>query len=110
MTGTEKLKVKRIVQELGPDWGRFIQGRITEDAAAYAQTEIERMKDAATRNSISVKIPMSVTMTFPVRDGQVVRQDGGVRCNCWRPSPEVCICVGPGAANCDCSPVVAIVQ
>src|SRR5262245_35901293 len=68
MPVTEKYKTERIVRDLGPDWGRSIQDRITEEAAAYAQAELARMKDAATRDSISVRLPMWVTMRFPVRD------------------------------------------
>ena len=79
MTNTETYKTERIVRDLGSDWGRSIQDQITEAAAAYAQAGLERMKDAATRNSISVRLPMWVTMIFPIRDGQVVRGDGGGR-------------------------------
>jgi len=100
---TDKYKTERIVRDLGTDWGRCLQDRITEAAAAHAQAGLPRMKDAATRKSISVRLPVWVTMTFPVRDGQVGAGDGAVDCDCVVTQPGVCRCTGPGAAACDCS-------
>lgn len=105
---TDKYKTERIVRDLGADWGRSIQDQIMEAAAAHAQTGLQRMKDAATRNSISVRLPTWITMTFPVRDGQVVMGDGGVSCNCIGTQPGVCRCTGPGASACDCGGGVAM--
>ena len=109
MTDIDKYRTERIVQDLGPEWGRSLQDQITAEAAAYAQAGLERLKDAATRTSISVRLPMWVTVTFPVRDGQVVRGDGGVTCNCRETQPGVCVCTGPGAGSCNCGGGIAIV-
>jgi hypothetical protein len=40
-------------------------------------------------NSIQVRIPVRMTMTFPVRDGDVVAGDGGVDCNRTLTQPGV---------------------
>jgi hypothetical protein len=108
MPDTEKHKTERVVLDLGPDWGRFIQDQVTEAAVAHAQVGLARMKDAATRDSISVRVPMWVTMSFPIRNGQLVREDGGVKCHCTVTQPGVCRCTGPGADQCDCPGGVAI--
>jgi len=107
MPDAENYKTERIVRDLGPDWGQSIQKQITEAAAAQAQAGLERIKDAAAFNSISVRLPMWVTMTFPVRDGQVLRDDGGVSCHCRVTQPGVCVCTGPGADRCSCGGGIA---
>lgn len=105
---TDKYKTERIVRDLGKDWGRSLQDRITEAAAAHAQAGLPRMKDAATRKSISVRLPVWVTMTFPVHDGHVGAGDGAVDCDCVVTQPGVCRCTGPGAAGCDCGGGIAM--
>ena len=102
MPAAEKHKTESDLRDLGSDWGRYIQEEITKAAAAHAQAGLERMKDAAAGDSISVRVPMWVTMTFPIRNGQLLRADGGLDCYCRVTQPGVCVCTGRDAASCDC--------
>jgi hypothetical protein len=102
MADAKKHEVRRIVRDLGPDWGRALQDQIVEAAAAHARARLASKEFNPAENSIEVRVPVWVTMSFPVRDGDIIAGDGGVRCHCAETQPGVCVCTGPGAGSCDC--------
>ena len=102
MAEAKKREVLRVVQDLGPDWGRALQDQIMESAAVHARVRLANKELTPIGDSVRVRVPVWVTVSFPVRDGDILRDDGGVSCHCTVTQPGVCVCSGPGAGSCDC--------
>ena len=109
MAMTSKVKLRRIVKPLGKNWGHIIQESVTKAALTQARFELRSGKHTG-KDEVEVVIPVTVHMVF-ARKGKSIETDGGVRCNCTFSTDSngqsSCVCVGPGAATCDCPQVVA---
>jgi hypothetical protein len=100
-----KLRHRRIVKPLGKAWGRSIQEVVADAALRQARFELRSGKHAG-KELVEVTIPVHVHLVFK-RAGRSIAADGGVHCHCsfsQDSAGSVCICVGPGAAECDCPP------
>ena len=107
MASKTAVKTQRIVKPLGKLWGRSVQEMVTKAALTQARFEVRSGKHDG-KDEVEVVIPVTIHMVFP-RKGKSVAADGGIRCNCTfheDSSGSVCTCVGPGAADCDCGPIV----
>ena len=104
-----KVRYKRIVKSLGKHWGMAVQDQVMKAAIAQARFDL-RLGKYKGEDEVEVKIPVTLHITFPKR-GKSIAADGGVPgCSCsWHSSGswQICTCIGPGAADCDCPPIVA---
>ncbi len=104
---TARVKRVREVMPLGRNWGSAVQKLVMQTAVAQARFNLASGKRAR-KDEVEVVIPVSVHITFP-RNGKEIEADGGAPgCVCTFKQDEsgsVCICVGPGAASCDCTPI-----
>jgi hypothetical protein len=98
MANSGERRVERIVRDLGANWGRAIQDQIVEAAVARGRARLASQKLNPADSTIQVRVPVWITMTFPVRDGEIMAADGGVACSCTEPQEGVCLCVGPEPA------------
>lgn len=104
---------KRIIdtKPLGNDWGRIVEDIVREEGAELAETQLKIGKQT-TSDEVVVQVPVTVYIGFPRKGQGVDGTAATVRAVCvWHGNDGgtggVCICRGPGAADCDCGPVVA---
>jgi hypothetical protein len=94
-------------QPLGKKWGTVVQGMVTKEAIKQARALLKG-GGLSTEAEVEIAIPVFLHLSF-ARRGKLIAGDAGVRCACTftqDSSGSVCICVGPGAADCDCGPIV----
>jgi hypothetical protein len=105
-TKAARVKTERIVRSLGKNWGMAVQRQVLKAAADQARFHLRSGKKVG-KDTVEVVIPMRLHMIFP-RKGESIAADGGAPgCSCtFSQDPNgssVCICIGPGAADCDCT-------
>lgn len=94
-------------QDLGPAWGKAIQDFITEQGADLAKRRLAgtAYKDGDT---VEVHVPVVLHLTYARRGPELDAPT--IQCACifkqYEDGSSVCICTGPGAAECDCAPIV----
>jgi hypothetical protein len=102
-----KIKTQRIVRSLGKDWGMAVQRQVLKAAADQARFRLRSGKRVG-KDKVEVVIPLTVHMVFPRKGETFAAPDGGVDCFCYsHQTPSggyTCVCIGPGAAGCDCAP------
>lgn len=100
---------KRVLstKPLGKQWGKAVQDMVTKEAIKQARGQL-KSGELATEEEVEVHIPVVLHLSF-ARRGKLIAGDPSVRCACTYKedsSGSVCTCTGPGAANCDCGPIV----
>jgi hypothetical protein len=104
---------KRIIdtKPLGNDWGKIVEVMVTKVASALAETQL-KMGKQTTSDEVVVQVPMAIYIAFP-REGQGIEETSATArvVRVWHGDDGgtggVCICTGPGAADCDCGVVAA---
>ena len=102
---------KRVLntKSLGKSWGKILQNMVTKEAATQARALLKSGKRTAKdEEEVEVRIPVVLHLTF-ARRGTGIGGDH-IQCACiFKQDPNgssVCICTGPGAAECDCGMIV----
>ena len=101
---------KRVLntKSLGKSWGKILQNMVTKEAATQARALLRKKQSAKAEEAVEVRIPVVLHLTF-ARRGTGIGADQ-IQCACiFKQDPNgssVCICTGPGAAECDCGMIV----
>ena len=108
MSAEKYVRKIRTVIPLEHDWGTVLQKLVLEAAGDLARHQ-KPCDGSSDHETMDLKIPVTIYFDFPMIADAGAGDAGGPRCICiFKQYPDggsVCICTGPGAADCDCEPV-----
>jgi hypothetical protein len=112
MTNPISSTQKRIIdtKPLGNDWGKIVEDIVAKAGAELAETQLKIGKQT-TSDEVVVQVPLTVYIGFPRKGQGIDGTAATVSAVCvWYGNDGgtggVCVCTGPGAAACDCTPIV----
>ncbi len=113
MTSPSCSTQKQIIdtKPLGAEWGKTVEDMVMKAASELAEARLKSGKQPTTEDVV-VQVPVTIYVGFP-RKGQGTDGPGATTMAVcvWHGDDGgtggVCICKGPGAADCDCGPIVA---
>jgi hypothetical protein len=93
-------------KSLGDNWGMVLQDMVEGAGTKRAHAVLKRAKIAD--GPVEVQIPVFLHLIF-ASTGGAISGPPTIACACTYSEDEhgsVCICTGPGAADCDCGAIV----